>query len=289
MRTVISLLLALAPLTAAAQQAPSVATLAISTDPVRDARHSAGMEVLHIPSAGVEMNGVAYVPAGTGPHPVLLILHGLPGNEKNLDVAQSARRAGWVAVTMNYRGAWGSPGTFSFANVLADVQAALVHLRTPAVARRLRADPDRIVLAGHSMGGWATALTAARDPALAGAVLISAADMGAQGATPRDKLVAGMAENRETLTATAAAMADELIAKRDAFALAGAARGLARVPLLVLSSDDGLAPGTDRLAAAVQAAGSKKVDRRHIATDHGWSDRRIALQTLVIDWIAALR
>jgi predicted alpha/beta-fold hydrolase len=64
------------------------------------------MEVLHIPSGGVEINGVAYVAAGAGPHPVLVLFHGLPGNEKNLDLAQAVRRAGWTVVTLNYRGSW---------------------------------------------------------------------------------------------------------------------------------------------------------------------------------------
>ena len=34
-------------------------------------------------------------PQGLGPHPVVIMLHGFPGNEKNLDLAQSIRRAGW--------------------------------------------------------------------------------------------------------------------------------------------------------------------------------------------------
>ncbi|MFD3266336.1 hypothetical protein [Phenylobacterium ferrooxidans] len=32
------------------------------------------------------------------------------GNEKNLDLAQAVRRAGWNAAAFNYRGSWGSPG-----------------------------------------------------------------------------------------------------------------------------------------------------------------------------------
>ena len=92
---------------------PSVAKVAIPaaiyTDPVRDPKHPARMEVLHIPSGGVALNGVAYLAAGAGPHPTLLIMHGLPGNEKNLDLAQAVRRAGWNAVTFSYRGSWGSP------------------------------------------------------------------------------------------------------------------------------------------------------------------------------------
>ena len=77
---------------------------AVFTDPPHDAAHPARLEVLHVPSGGVEIDGVAYIAAGAGPHPTLVICHGWPGNEKNLDLAQAVRRAGWNAVTFNYRG-----------------------------------------------------------------------------------------------------------------------------------------------------------------------------------------
>ena len=81
---------------------------AVFTDPPADKAHPPRMEVLHIPSGGVEINGVAYLAGGAGPHPTLVLLHGLPGNEKNLDLAQAVRRAGWNVVTFfNYRGTWG--------------------------------------------------------------------------------------------------------------------------------------------------------------------------------------
>jgi pimeloyl-ACP methyl ester carboxylesterase len=261
---------------------------AIFTDPPGDAAHPARMEVLHIPSGGVAINGVAYLASGAGPRPTLVLMHGLPGNEKNLDLAQAARRAGWQAVTFNYRGSWGSPGRFSFAGNLEDARAVLTYLRDPANAARLNVDPVRIVIAGHSMGGWATALVAARDPALAGAILISAANMGAVGRMPRPGLVALAADNMETLAGvTAGNMADELIANAAAFDWAQAVPGLARLPLLVLSSNDGLAPGTDALGAAVRGAGGR-VTSVHVATDHGWSDRRIRLESEMLAWLAAL-
>src|SRR5581483_4523391 len=134
---------------------------AIFTDPPQDRAHPASMEVLHIPTGGVEINGVAYLASGAGAHPTLVICHGLPGNEKNLDLAQAVRRAGWNAITFNYRGSWGSPGSFRFAQVPEDASAVLAWIRRPDVAGRLRVDPHRIVLAGHSMGGWATARAAA--------------------------------------------------------------------------------------------------------------------------------
>ena len=91
--------------------APALAN-PLFTDPPATATPRARMEVLHIPSGGVEINGVAYLAAGPGPHPTIVICHGWPGNEKNLDLAQALRRAGWNAITFNYRGAWGSPGAF---------------------------------------------------------------------------------------------------------------------------------------------------------------------------------
>jgi pimeloyl-ACP methyl ester carboxylesterase len=45
-----------------------------------------------IPSHGAKMYSVIYIASGAGPHPTVLMLHGFPGNEKNLDLAYSIRR-----------------------------------------------------------------------------------------------------------------------------------------------------------------------------------------------------
>jgi pimeloyl-ACP methyl ester carboxylesterase len=267
-----------------AQMAP-----AIYTDPPHDKAHPAGMEVLHIPSGGVRINGVAYTAAGAGPHPVLVLMHGLPGNEKNLDLAQAVRRAGWTVVTFNYRGSWGSPGRFSFAGNLEDARAVLAYLRDPANAARLAIDPQRIALAGHSMGGWVAATTAERDPGLAGTILISAANMGGR-AMSRADAVALMADNMESLAGvTAESMADEAMANVAAFDWSPGAERLAKHPLLVLTSDDGLAPMSDALATKVKAVPGARVATVHAATDHGWSGARIRLEQEVITWLQGLR
>ena len=270
----------------AAQSVPS----AIFSDPPADAAHPAAMAVLHIPSHGLLINGIVYQPAGAGLHPTLLICHGLPGNEKNLDLAQAVRRAGWNAVTFNYRGSWGSPGNYRFAQNPEDADAVLAYLRDPANAARLGIDPKRIAIAGHSMGGWVTAQTAAHDHALMGAILISAADMGYMGQMPRDKEIALMTENMEALAGvTAESMADEVIANSKAFNLDNAVAGLSQTPMLVLSAEDGLAPRTDELVKAIQAKGNTRVTAIHAVTDHGWSDHRIYLETTVINWLAQLK
>src|SRR3984957_9664900 len=139
-------LLILTALGAAAQSVPP----AIFTDPPADKAHPAAMTVIRIPTHGVLINGVVYQPTGAGPHPTIVICHGLPGNEKNLDLAQALRRAGWNAVTFNYRGSWCSPGKFRFTQNLEDASAVLAYLRDPANATKLGVDTKRMVLAGHS-------------------------------------------------------------------------------------------------------------------------------------------
>lgn len=275
----------------AALAAPADIPAAIYSDPAPDAANPAKMVVLHIPTHGVEINGVAYLPAGAGPHPAVILCHGLPGNEKNLDLAQALRRAGWTVITFNYRGPWGSPGNFRFAQNLEDADAVLAYARDPANAAKLRIDPARIALAGHSMGGWVTALTAAHDKGLIGAVMISAGNIGLLGDLPRPDAIKRMADNGvEALAGTnPEAMADEIIANRDAFDFSKAAPRLADTRLLVLTSDDGLAYMSDALAAGIRAEHGTRLTTLHVATDHGWSDKRIRLESEIIKWLEALK
>lgn len=283
-------ILAALPLPVLAQAAPDIPA-AIYTDPPADKAHPAAMEVVHIPSGNVAINGVVYIPTGAGPHPTVVLCHGLPGNEKSVDLAQAMRRAGWTVITFNYRGSWGSPGDYRFAQNLEDADAVLAFARAPANAAKLRIDPKRLVIVGHSMGGWVTALTAAKDKQLIGAALISAANMGAFGKAPRDRLATGMKDNgQEALAGTSPEiMADELIAKAEDFDFLKGAAALADTNLLILSSDDDLAPGTDALAAAIRKSGGTKVKTLHVATDHSWSDARVRLQVEVLAWLAGLK
>jgi hypothetical protein len=104
-------------------------------------------------------------------------------------------------------------------------------------------------------------------------------------------VVKAMAEDMETLSSTTPEkMADEIIAISPRLSFnAAVAKGLAGKPLLVLTSDDGLAPQADRLVKQIQADGGKQVTVRHEATDHGWSGKRIALEALVITWLQRLK
>ena len=56
--------------------------------------------------------------------------------------------------------------------------AAIAYLRQPEMTKLLRLDGSRIVLIGHSMGGFMAVQGAAADPGVVGIGLISAADLG---------------------------------------------------------------------------------------------------------------
>jgi len=265
---------------------------AVIADPPPDAKFPARMEVIHVPSGGMQINGVVYVASGPGSHPTFVLFHGLPGNEKNLDLAQAVRRAGWTVVTVNYRGSWGSPGNYTFAQDLEDAQATLAYIRVPENAKRLSIDVNRIAIGGHSLGGWVTAQTLAHDTSVLGGVIISAGDMGAAGVNGqqhRVALVDLMNDNRETLAGVNGdSMADELIAHGKEWSFSALAPKLTSRRLLILYSDDFVKGDSMALIAAIKADGGTTVKEEHVPTDHSWSDHRIALEALVINWLQSL-
>jgi pimeloyl-ACP methyl ester carboxylesterase len=259
----------------------------------------AAMDTFQLPSHGALLNAFVYVAAGPGPHPVVILLHGFPGNEKNLDLAQDMRRAGWDVMFFNYRGSWGSPGDFSFTHGIEDVASAIAYLKRPENAKRLRVDPTRIVLVGHSMGGFMAVNGGAANASIAAVGLISAADM--MGALPVDlpkeaepQAVAALAEAlagegmSPLAGCTPKSLAREVVAHATEWRFPASAAALKTRPVLIVTSDDGLAPMDDALAAALRKDGDAKVTTAHFATDHSYSDKRSELSKTVLDWLSGL-
>jgi hypothetical protein len=141
------------------------AFVALPADTEGENTNRASMQALQIPSHGQLLNALVYVAAGAGPHPAVILLHGFPGNERNLDLAQDIRRAGWDVLYFNYRGSWGSPGDFSFSHGIEDTLAAADYLRRPEVAKQLRLDSAFEGGRGQSRSGARSWVGARRDGA----------------------------------------------------------------------------------------------------------------------------
>ncbi len=103
-----------------------------------------------------------------GRSPAAIVLHGFPGFEKNYDIVRALRVLGYHSLIFHYRGAWGSEGNYSITGTIDDTKAALGMLRS-----RPDVDPDRILLVGHSMGGWIAVNVGAMDKRVVGVIAIS--------------------------------------------------------------------------------------------------------------------
>lgn len=138
-----------------------------------DEFYPAAQVELQIKSSGSTMYGFAYTADGKGPHATVVLLHGLPGNERSLDLAQGLRRAGYNVIYFNYRGSWGSKGTFEYKNAIEDASAVVDYISDSLNSKTLRVDPKRIAFVGHSMGAGIALIAGLKDSRTKGVIGIS--------------------------------------------------------------------------------------------------------------------
>jgi uncharacterized protein len=258
----------------------------------------AAMQQIVLPSHGSNLLGVFYLAAGQGPHPTAVIFHGFPGYEQNLDIAQTLRAHGWNVLAMHYRGSWGVKGNFSFEHAAEDTDTEVHFLLDPATAQKYRIDPHRIVVIGHSMGGYMAASAIAHNPQVAAAVLISAWNIG-EGFENRhqpDSKPATLADEAKSLSkdndlaplagTNGLALAREIRAHQQALNFLNLASQIAPRPVFVITASEGLAPSDHAFAEALQKAGDTHVTERHWDTDHSYSGQRAELANAILQWTA---
>ena len=277
----------IAPSTAQAREIRPPA--AVIADPPINATYPPGLVQVRYGTGGVNVPARFFVAAGAGRRPTVLLLHGFPGTELNLDLARAIQRAGWNVLAIHYRGVWGAPGQFALGNTVEDARAALTWLREPE--RQSLVDTSQIVVLGHSMGGFDTVMIG-DDAEVAGFVTISAWDVSAEVArlnTPAGRAAAEteLAEDLSFTNMTFASMADEIVTNTKTWNWDRNAAEMAGRPLLVIDSDDGLAPSGDAVVAAVIGAGGPTPTRLKFETDHSYNDYRIALASAVVAWLQA--
>lgn len=272
----------------------------ITSDPsTSDPQHPADMLPVTLRSSEARLFGVMYRPQGAGPHPTILLLHGFPGNERNFDLAQFFRRAGWTVLLFHYRGAWGSEGDFSFQHVLEDTAAAVGWLRSDMARIEYRVDTSRLAVVGHSMGGWAALMTAAADSSLDTVASIAGWNIGMdmsmvdEGDVPREMLLPFFNESADRLRGTSGTMLlDEGLAHVSEWNIISHAPALAGRQLLLIAGerDDGTPPPVHHtpLVYALKKAGASHLTHTIIPSDHSFNDRRIALAQTVLDWLPAI-
>jgi uncharacterized protein len=239
------------------------------------------------------MNGLFYLANGKGPHTTVILLHGFPGNERNLDLAQALRRAGMNVLFFSYRGAWGSGGTFSFTHALEDVASAIHWVHADSSVHAFGIDTRRIILAGHSMGGWLALMGAVADSSIACTVALDLWNVGADGRRMRTdrQLDSTMIAESNWLTAPGGplrvdpgqSLAAEMKTNADLWDPERSSRRLSSRSILILSTtaNESHAP----LVAALHAAQARRVTALQWPTDHSFSDRRVRLARTILGWL----
>ena len=243
---------------------------------------------INFQSHGARLNGIIYQANGAGPHPTAVLLHGYPGNEKNLDLAHAMRRAGYNVLFFHYRGAWGSGGNFSFSHVVEDVASAANFLREKHAD--FRVDPERLLFIGHSMGGFAALEGAANDEAVKCVAGIAPANVAVIAADPNT--AQGVAAGADNLTMLAGWNAETALAdftangnRFDNIALAPKLAG--KSVLLIAGDKDTVLPPSvfhSPLVTAYEKHGGIELTHKVLPGDHSFSWSRIALIDTVLTW-----
>ena len=234
---------------------------------------AAHMQAAAITVDGQQMIGGLYRAAGTDPLPAVAFLHGLPGHELNLDLAQALRASGIHALFFHFRGSWGSSGAFRLGGLVEDTKAALHWLgRQPGI------DPTRLCLIGFSLGGWACLATYAQLPELRAAVAIS--PLVDPGAAPFDPtLTDGLLD---PLSGTDVARVER--EWNGLPPLNGLVEPLADRPLLLVTGDQDSIFPPDHYTAFMERLPSATWERFPSA-DHGFSSVRSGLIHRVRTWL----
>jgi pimeloyl-ACP methyl ester carboxylesterase len=241
-------------------------------------REDEGITGVTFDSDGNQLVGVLYLARGEAPKPTVLLLHGCPGLEKNLDIAIALRDRSWNSLIFHYRGCWGSAGRYDLRTIPQDVRAAADHLEGagyPGV------DPCRLAVAGHSLGGWAAVQAAAADQRLRAVVSISA---------PAELRFASgdSGELEREFTRFLAVTPAELRQQAEAgtwLRPADVVGAIAPRPLLAVhgSADEWISPSASRLLHERAGQPSRYVEID--GANHAFAWHRAALRDLVTGWL----
>src|SRR5258706_12371888 len=130
-----------------------------------------GVESVHFPSGDAELVGVMYPAVGEGARPAAILLHGIPGSEKNVDIAYRLREMGWHTLLPHFRGTWGSGGDYDMTQQPTDAIAAIDYLLNTQAGWQV--DPQHIALIAYSLGSRSALVAAHRDKRVGAVIFIS--------------------------------------------------------------------------------------------------------------------
>lgn len=233
-------------------------------------------------SEGYTLKGRIYRPVEGGPFPGVVLCHGFPGDEKNMDLAEELALNGIVVLIFFYRGAWGSEGTYSLRWLAPCARDATDFLESKPYV-----DTERMGMIGHSMGAVPLASRLRDDLQIkTGVFMAPAADLGAlatdEGISASVPFFLTLAGGKLSGFDEPAAMSDlRWIAEEESpVDIIGAVRKPVKV--IVGSNDTVTTPESCR--ALYEAANEPKEWALIEGADHIFSEHRYPLIDAVLGW-----
>jgi len=248
-----------------------------------DKTNPAGSTELFIPSANSQLAGMIYRPNGNEKHPTLILLHGFPGNERNLDLAQVVRAHGWNVIYFNYRGSWGSQGKFSFKNCVEDVSNVVAFCNK--YQDSLKIDTSNIVLFGHSMGAWVCLKALERLPQIKKGFALSTWNIyGDLKTIPSEKQLIELAKNPNifpnyfVLNSTTLDILLPAFKEISYYKLATEAKFLKNKQIIMLDEHE----RNKEIADSIKGMNLSFFNYQVWGTDHGFTNKRVSLMNKLI-------
>ena len=259
-----------------------VADSIVLKDITWDKNAPAGMTELTIPSGNSNLAGFIYSANGSQKHPTLLLLHGFPGNERNLDLAQIVRAHGWNVIYFDYRGSWASQGQFSFENCVQDVVNVVAFCKK--YSDSLHIDTSNIALFGHSMGGFVCLKALTVLPGIKKGFAISTWDIyeSAKNLKPSQvKDAAMMAGEYFVLNTPTEKLLEQAMSNLSYFNLQNQTAALSGKEIIMLDEHN----LNKNLAEKISESNHAFFDYEVWQTDHPFTNKRISLINKVLEFL----
>jgi uncharacterized protein len=98
-------------------------------------------------------------PHGSAKSPLVIIFHGIPGNETNLDLAYALRENGYAVLVPHYNGCWGSKGEYRIEGIPENAEQVFAEAFSKEFIEKWNIDENRVGVVGHSLGGWVSLIS----------------------------------------------------------------------------------------------------------------------------------
>lgn len=270
----------------------------VTQDPIYvNNRYSSSMRPVVFESNGCKVLGTLLLASGEELHPVIILLHGFPGNETNMDLAHVFRRQGFNVLIFHYRGCWGSEGDYSWKNLIEDLDAAIKFLRTDESKDLYRIDSKKIILIGYSMGGFAAMYYSVFHKEIKNVASIAGFNPGAFGEILElskeiyehslDKINFATQLVKNT---TAEKLLNELIEYKNEWNLLNYVSKLSQKNLLLIAAEyDSTAPLEIHhipLVAALSLINAENFVQYVLGCGHSFIDKRIELARIISNWLS---